>query len=445
VKRFSLTLLIIGFVLLIVLFQSYLIFNLYALQKNIIIKEINTILKETYIEDVNNRIRDASKKQENELHVFKGSDALPDETVAVYNLDENDLIDKNDHIALINMALVQYANAQQPLDICTLDSCVAFRLKEKELAIDFYLQIIDNKGECVKISKVTIPESTSFLIHSQPIPLNFDKTEHLELVLLNPLHLVFKKLYLIIFSCLLFSLFCMYCLWQLQRMFFKQRQLAALKNDFFSQISHELKRPLSQIYMAIQALHDPLIVSNESKRNKYLDISRKASKDVSGKIDMIRDLSMMEEGIFHLNYSVFNLQESLCLLIEDIKLTASKSVQIRMNNKLENPFIRADKEHFTQCVSNLLENAIKYSSESVALIITAYIVDNHLLVSVEDNGWGIKEQDLSVIFEKYQRIDNHREKVEGSGIGLFYVKTIMEMHHGRIEVTSVTSMLICRK
>jgi signal transduction histidine kinase len=408
---------------------------MYVLQKNIIIKEINAILKETYSEDVNNRIRYVSDKNENKVHVINAPDSLRDE-VAFYNLDENDKIDKRDHIALINMALAQYANTQKPLDICVLDSSVAFRLKEKELATDFYLQTVDNTGRSIETSRVIIPKLTSFLIHSQPVPLNFDQTEQLELVLLNPLHLVFTKLYLIIFSCLLFSLFCIYCLLRLQRMFSKQRQLVALKNDFFSQVSHELKRPLSQIYMATQALYDPLIVSDESKRNKYLDISKQASKDISGKIDVIRDLSMMEESIFHLNYSVFNLQEALCPLIENVKLMAPKPVEIHLENRLENPFIQADEEQFIQCISNLLENAIKYSAESVVLRITIYTSDNHLSVSIEDNGWGIERQYLSAIFEKYNRIDNHPEKPEGSGIGLYYVKTVMEKHHGRIEVSS---------
>jgi len=409
------------------------------LQKNSLIKDLETILNTAYREDLDIRIlKTETQGKKNPLFLKESDNEMyyDENIITHYDLDENDLLKGKNLTILTNIALSQYANTQQALNIHTLDSLVSNLLQEKKIRTAFYLQIIDNKGNVLQKSKEKDLPKTSFLIQPQQLSLNFENTELLELVLVNPQGTIFQRLYLTIISCLLFSFFCIYSIWMLQRIFAKQRKLTAVKNDFFGQISHELKRPLTQIHMAINALSDARIIENEQRRNKYLDISKRGSEDISEKIKMIMALSMEEEGVFRLNDSTFDLMETLLPAVERVEMTAPKPTQIEIENSLSNTTMKADKDHLLQCIMNLIENAIKYSGESVKIIIKIYRQNNNFIIAVKDNGLGIDEKYLSTIFDKYHRVDNPDKKEFGYGIGLNYVKKIIEKHSGNVKVTS---------
>jgi signal transduction histidine kinase len=437
-KQSTLTLLSVLFVLLIALFQGYLVYNLYVLKKKDLEKELDTILNVAYREDLDIRISKTKNQEEKLPRVFKESDEdkPADEDVLVfYNLDEKNQIKKNNITVLLNIALAEYANAQEPLNICTLDSLVSNLLKGRKINADFYLQIIDKEKNIIHKSKEK-ELSKTFVIRSQPVSLNFDKTELLELVLENPQGVIFQRLYLAILSCLFFSLFCIYAIWKLQRIFSKQRKLSALKNDFFSQVSHELKRPLNQIFMSVSTLSDMEVIPKENKKYKYLEIAQQASDDILEKINMIMALSMEEEGVFQINRGDFDLIETLLPIVERFEATASKPTRIEIENLLPQAIIQADQAHFLQSIMNLIENAIKYSGDSVEIKISIYRDGNYFVVAVKDNGIGIDQKHLAALFDKYNRIDTSDNQEFGYGIGLNYVQKIIEKHAGYVKVNS---------
>ncbi|MDD4921683.1 MAG: HAMP domain-containing sensor histidine kinase, partial [Bacteroidales bacterium] len=189
------------------------------------------------------------------------------------------------------------------------------------------------------------------------------------------------------------------------------------------------------MYKAVDSLLNTKAIDDPKKREKYLGISMDELNRMNGKIDMILTLSMEEEGMFKLNLSDFNLVDLIEELKERFLGVASKPINIRVDNLLNKPFITADRDHLYQCISNLIENAIKYSEERVDIIMNLTEENGSVLIAVQDNGSGIKEEDFGKIFEKFARV-NTDKKTHGFGIGLSYVKQIIEKHGGRISVKS---------
>jgi signal transduction histidine kinase len=298
------------------------------------------------------------------------------------------------------------------------------------------INIIDANTGKVLVQSQNSFYATIFLISSKHLSIDLEKKKSLQLVLINPFERVFKRMGILLVSSLLLAFFGIFGLWFLFRTQARQKKLMEVKNDFFGNTAHELKRPVAQLHLALEALSNPAINDNPPKRERYLAISREATKDMSEKITMIMTLSMAEEGVFKLNYSRFNMLEEVQKLKEQFSAVAGKEVEIRIEKKNEDFNINADRDHIRQCLANLLDNAIKYSGNSVLISINLQRLKDSLLVSVKDNGIGIEAHKQDKVFEKYTRLNSESGSPTGFGIGLSYVKTVVEKHKGRIEVQS---------
>ena len=418
------------FVILIVLFLAYVISNTYSLQKEMIQKELDLILEQSYKKDLDRRIAALSIHRDAATIINNPDNHTEDEIVASYNMDG--AIDPNKNESDFISKIDQYF----PLNVLSLDSIVSGDLKKNKLFSEFGVYIVNKKGVVLQRSKNTFSKNSSFIIYSKLISLTFEQPEFLQLMLVNPRSDIFRRLSLLITSSLLFFIFYIGCLWYLRRLFFKQGKLTDTQNEFFSHVSHELRRPVSQIRVAIGELSTSRIIEDKSKRNLYLNILNKASTEISDKIDMILVLSMNEEGFFRLDYSDFNLEEAIRPIIERFELVSEKFVNIIIENQLTKPMIHADKDHLIQCVANLIENAVKYSGNPLVVNLTLRSADSQIIISVRDNGLGMDKEKISTIFNKYNRLNPSNNKQPGIGIGLHYVKKIIEKHSGRIEVNS---------
>jgi two-component system, OmpR family, phosphate regulon sensor histidine kinase PhoR len=309
-------------------------------------------------------------------------------------------------------------------------------LHARSIESGFVVRVINpTTGKVLESSNKSFAESR-FLIYSKRLPLDFENKKSLQLILLNPLANIFKRMGTLLAGSFLLSLFCFYGIGFLFRTLARQKKLMEVKNDFFGNTAHELKRPVAQLHLALEALSRPAIDENKAKKERYLAISKEATKDMSEKITMIMTLSMAEEGVFKLNYSHFNLVEEVEKLKEQFSIVSDKEVCIEIENTAGDMSIEADKDHLLQCIANLIDNAIKYSGVSVLIFITIQKVKDSLCVSVKDNGIGINPEKIGRVFDKYTRLNTEAGSPTGFGIGLSYVKTVVEKHAGRIEVKS---------
>lgn len=213
----------------------------------------------------------------------------------------------------------------------------------------------------------------------------------------------------------------------------KQRTLDEMKTDFTNNITHELKTPIAVAYAANDALLNFGQQTDEAKRRHYLTLCRQQLERLSGMVEQILSMSMERRRQFKLNIETIDLAELLQPVIEQQQLKADKPVTITTHIEPEGLTVQADRAHLSNILNNLIDNAIKYSCDEAHVEITA----NPGSISVTDHGMGIAADKLPHIYDKFYRVptgDLH--DVKGYGLGLFYVKTMVEKHGWSIDVSS---------
>ena len=214
----------------------------------------------------------------------------------------------------------------------------------------------------------------------------------------------------------------------------KQRTLDEMKTDFTNNITHELKTPIAVAYAANDALLNFGDQTDEEKRHHYLTLCRQQLGQLSGMVEQILSMSMERRRQFKLNMEAVNLTELLQPVIEQQQLKADKPISITSRIEPENLTVQADRTHLSNILNNLIDNAVKYSLDEAIIEIHA-TAD---AISVTDHGIGIAPDKLPHIYDKFYRVPTgDRHDVKGYGLGLFYVKTMVEKHGWSIVATSV--------
>ena len=217
-----------------------------------------------------------------------------------------------------------------------------------------------------------------------------------------------------------------------------------MKSDFTNNITHELKTPIAVAYAATDSLLNYGMLQHPDKARKYLTIAQKQLQTLSGLVEQILSMSMERRKSMLLNIVEVPLKEVIEPLISQHQLKVKsgektdKKVNISLSVEPENLMVHADRMHFSNIVSNLIDNAIKYSEDSVKIEIKAFRkAEDEVLVSVSDNGIGIAHDKLPYIFDKFYRVtDGNKYTVKGYGLGLFYVKSLMDKMGGSVSVES---------
>jgi len=430
-------------ILVIFIAQAYVVYSNLQLTIDFSTREIDAVLNEAlkkeldirkdYLNDSTVLNINPNSTTESDIKDYSAKDFL------VYETSEN-TVDNSDLSGLLCTFINELISEKIPLNIIMLDSLAKDILKRHNIQSQFVINITDNRSNKVIESSKKKFTYSGFLIRSKYLQLDTKDKNSLQLILINPLAHIIKKMGILLATSFVLSLLCFYGLWFMHKTLTKQKKLMEVKNDFFENTAHELKRPVAQLHLALEALSKPTAKENSSVSERYMTISKEATKDMSEKITMIMALSMAEEGIFKLNYSKFNLLEEVKKLKVQFSTIAEKEVNITIESKDIDYNIMADKDHLRQCIANLLDNAIKYSGDSVKIFIKIEKINDSLRLTVKDNGIGIETDKINKLFEKYTRLNSEQNSTAGFGIGLSYVKTVIEKHYGKIEVKSVTGI-----
>lgn len=220
------------------------------------------------------------------------------------------------------------------------------------------------------------------------------------------------------------------------RLIRRMRTLDEMKSDFVNNITHELKTPIAVAYAANDALLN-FGTGDPATMRQYLTISLQQLNQLSGLVEQILSLSMERRNTMQLQMSDVDVNELLDSLVETHQLKSGNKVQFTLQ-AASGLNISTDRVHFHNILSNLIDNAIKYSQGDPHVTIRARHTENgRLRIEVEDQGIGIKRECLPYIFEKFYRVPNGNiQNVKGYGLGLFYVKSLVDKMGGTIEVKS---------
>ena len=223
----------------------------------------------------------------------------------------------------------------------------------------------------------------------------------------------------------------------LYRSLLRQRRLAVLKNEFISNITHELKTPIATVGVAIEALKSFNAIHDPQRTKEYLDISSNELQRLSLLVDKVLKLSIFEKKEIDLKYEMFSMKEVVDEVVASMRLQIEK-FHARVNVTSEGDLnLSGDRLHLLSVVFNLLDNALKYSKGDPSIQVELKEKDNNVVMAITDNGIGIAEEYKSKLFEKFFRVptgDTHNAK--GYGLGLSYVAHVIEKHKGTITLDS---------
>ncbi len=219
----------------------------------------------------------------------------------------------------------------------------------------------------------------------------------------------------------------------------KQKKLSEMKNDFINNLTHELKTPISTISLASQMLKDNSISVVDKDYNLISNIIDDETKRLGFQVEKILQMAIIEKGYVKFSEQDININELLSSVIKSFSLKISQKNGIaeeHLNAEISD--ITGDRLHITNVFYNLIENAIKYSSKKDLLLkISTKKIKNKIIISIQDNAIGIKKDDQKRIFNKFYRVSTGNvHNVKGFGLGLSYVKRIVEEHKGRISIES---------
>jgi Osmosensitive K+ channel histidine kinase len=259
---------------------------------------------------------------------------------------------------------------------------------------------------------------------------------------------LFKSMTIQLLLSLVLILLLVSCLILQIKTILKQKKINELREDFVNIMIHELKRPVQTLKTFISFLGNKDMRSDELITEQVIQDSKFELDNLSAYIKMLKDMISADNDAASLQISRFNLQELIEKVVRLVNNPPEKDVNISVNYEMESVFIEADTVHVANVVNNLIENAIKYSSQQINIEIKAVLKERELRLTVSDNGIGIPYSEQEKVFAKFYRGSNFPDKnIPGIGLGLSYVKLITEAHKGKISLLSDigkgTSVTIC--
>jgi len=222
------------------------------------------------------------------------------------------------------------------------------------------------------------------------------------------------------------------------RTIFLQKQNSEIKNDFINNMTHELKTPISTISLACEALSDPELAKIETIKNRYLNIINTENKRLGLLVEEVLQSAVLDKGDFKLKKEEGDLHELLKEVIEKYQIQLKeRGGKVELNLDAPNARFEFDKNHLTNVIYNLLDNAVKYSKNEPRITISTKLNAGNILLSVKDQGIGISADNLKKIFDRLYRVPTGNvHNVKGFGLGLSYVKIITERLGGKVSVES---------
>jgi two-component system, OmpR family, phosphate regulon sensor histidine kinase PhoR len=223
----------------------------------------------------------------------------------------------------------------------------------------------------------------------------------------------------------------------LYRNLLRQRRLALMKNEFISNITHELKTPIATVSVAIEALRNFNAMLNPEKAKEYLDISANELQRLSLLVDKVLKLSMFENKKIELKYESITLADLVHEVVSSMRLQFEKNKAVVTIDKEGDLNLNGDRLHLLSVVYNLLDNALKYSNHRPEIHIKLQGESDHVVMTVSDNGIGVAPEYKDKIFDKFFRVPmGNTHNFKGYGLGLSYASQVIDQHGGKITVES---------
>lgn len=314
-------------------------------------------------------------------------------------------------------------------DYSELHKNVADELSRKQLAIEFAFRGLKVDSTVVDYNN---PEDSKFVMSTKANSTYQLGPEALEMRYTNASLAILERGLTDLIISLLISLTVIGALLYLYRVINQQKELAEIKNDLISNITHEFKTPIATVATAIEGIANFNDQNDPTKTKKYLDISNEQLKKLNIMVEKLLETATLDTGALELNKTPVNLSLLLHTMVEKYRMIA-KDKHIELLDETNDVVIEADAFHLENAISNLIDNAVKYGGQHISVFVSRQL--NSVQVIVRDNGGFIEKGHKERVFDKFYRIPTgNQHDVKGFGIGLYYAKKIIEKHGGTIEL-----------
>lgn len=218
---------------------------------------------------------------------------------------------------------------------------------------------------------------------------------------------------------------------------FRQKKLSEIQKDFINNMTHEFKTPISTIALSSEVLQSADISNQPERLSQYAQIIKKEATRLQNQVDRVLQMATVEKNNISLTKQEFNINDLIKQSIQSAQLNLSEGGQILFNQQADHADISADKVHVTNIIYNLLDNALKYNKNIPEVNVSTFSQSDLLTIKIQDNGNGIDKKDQELIFKKFYRVPTGNvHNVKGFGLGLYYVKMMVEAHRGKITLES---------
>jgi two-component system phosphate regulon sensor histidine kinase PhoR len=300
-----------------------------------------------------------------------------------------------------------------------------------EYKSDGFIKLVEDSVHNQIYNYALIPSSGSLLEGLAP-------EEALWIVVPDVKSFVFKSLGWMISGAVLFTFILITAFYLTVSTMLKQKKLSEIKSDFINNMTHEFKTPLATISLAVDALKNEKVKQDAGKMEYFSGIIKEENKRMNKQVETILQAAQLDKQEIQLNLKPLHIHEIINRSMENLRLQVQDkggTMEASLNATVD--LMQADEVHMTNLVSNLLDNAVKYSKENLAIKIATKNTGKYIRIIIEDNGIGMTKETLKRIFEKFYRAHTgNLHNVKGFGLGLSYVKTMVEAHDGTIKADS---------
>ncbi|MBU0983482.1 MAG: HAMP domain-containing histidine kinase [candidate division Zixibacteria bacterium] len=330
---------------------------------------------------------------------------------------------------------------EKRLDSLVLDSLIAASLKESGVDIDYRYGVVSRSDDSLRITNA--PELAAVLKTSEfstrlfpydifgernDLVVYFPRQQMYVWQKIGPVLLLTAAFMLVIVGCFVYSI----------RMVLTQKRLSGLLVEFINNMTHEFKTPISTVQLACEAIDRPDVGQDRDHVLKYNAMIQSENRRMRQQVDRILQMAVLEEGDYELNTTDVDIHKIIGNAVDAVALhVQNRGGAIEARLQATSAIIAGDSVHLSNIIHNLLDNANKYSPENPRIVVGTQDTPTGILITVRDNGIGISPADQKSVFDKYFRVSSGDvHNVKGFGLGLSYVRLMVEAHGGTISLRS---------
>ncbi|MGK0365934.1 MAG: two-component system phosphate regulon sensor histidine kinase PhoR [Saprospiraceae bacterium] len=249
---------------------------------------------------------------------------------------------------------------------------------------------------------------------------------------------VWGTVWLPLLGSILFTGIILFCFAYVINVIFLQKKVSEMRTDFINNMTHEFKTPIATISLAADSISSPMISGKPDKVKRFADIIRQENRRMNAQVEKVLQIAALDKKDFTINRSEINLEDIITYAVQNISLSVEKrGGTVSADLKAKDPIIEGDLTHISNIIINLLDNANKYSPDEPVISVTSRDLRNGMEIVISDKGLGIDKDSVKHIFDKFYRVHTGNvHDVKGFGLGLSYVKAMMDAHGATINVKS---------